>query len=337
MRTPRIKETSGGYYHVMSRVVDRRMVLDKKEKERFCKLMRRVEIFSGVRILTHAAMANHFHILCYVPAPEAVSDAEFGVRLAALYDPIVVKNHMTHLALLRENGRDELAEAFKAPFVKRMHDLSEFMKTLKQRFSQSFNARHRRKGTLWEERFKSILVQGSRGALATIAAYIDLNPVRAGIVSDPRHYRFSGYGEAVGGSSRAREGVASIMRTLGDDSTWRATHGAYRQFLYSEGVEPPVTDSAGHRRGGFSQEELQKVIDAGGKLTLPQTLRCRVRYFSDGLIIGSQAYVDDRFQHYRDRFGLKRHTGARPIRGAKLDDLFTARRLMLRPITVSSG
>jgi hypothetical protein len=78
------------------------------------------------------------------------------------------------------------------------------MKTFKQRATQSYNTRHGRKGTLWEERFKSILIQGHSGnALATVAAYIDLNPVRARIVSDPKDYRFSGYGEAMAGSKKA--------------------------------------------------------------------------------------------------------------------------------------
>jgi hypothetical protein len=52
-------------------------------------------------------------------------------------------------------------------------------------------------GTLWEGRFKSVLVEGTGQTLSTMAAYIDLNPVRAGIVKDPADYRWSGYAEAV--------------------------------------------------------------------------------------------------------------------------------------------
>ncbi|MGY8697004.1 MAG: transposase, partial [Verrucomicrobiia bacterium] len=84
-----------------------------------------------------------------------------------------------------------------------MGDVSLFMKELKQRFSIWYNKSHRRQGTLWGERFKSVLVQDDPFALMTIAAYIDLNPVRAGIVSDPVEYRYCGYGEAMGGSKIA--------------------------------------------------------------------------------------------------------------------------------------
>lgn len=82
-----------------------------------------------------------------------------------------------------------------------MHDLSEFMKTVLQRFTRWFNRTHSRMGTLWEERFKSVIVESGMAA-RTMAAYIDLNPVWAGMVEDPADYRWSGYGEAVGGGAK---------------------------------------------------------------------------------------------------------------------------------------
>tara|TARA_B100001123_G_scaffold354875_1_gene407626 strand:- start:165 stop:374 length:210 start_codon:yes stop_codon:yes gene_type:complete len=66
----------------------------------------------------------------------------------------------------------------------RMGDLSFFIKELKQWFSIWYNRTHKRYGTLWAERFKSVLVKGVPASLKTIAAYIDLNPVRAGLVED---------------------------------------------------------------------------------------------------------------------------------------------------------
>ena len=95
-------------------------------------------------------------------------------------------------------------------YTRRMHDLSEFMKSLLERFTKWFNRMHSRSGTLWEDRFKSVIVESGTAA-RTIAAYIDLNPVRAGMVNDPADYRWSSYGEAVGGGAKgngkkAREG-----------------------------------------------------------------------------------------------------------------------------------
>ncbi len=68
-----------------------------------------------------------------------------------------------------------------------MNDLSQFMKNLLQRFARWFNRCNSRKRTLWEERFKSVIVEGGHAA-RTMAAYIDLNPVRVGMVEDPAQY-----------------------------------------------------------------------------------------------------------------------------------------------------
>ncbi|MFT5474170.1 MAG: putative transposase, partial [Kiritimatiellia bacterium] len=164
MRTKRIKEQGRAYYHVISRVVDRRFVFDDDEKERFRKIMRAVEAFTGVDVLTYANMDNHFHILLHVPDPKALSDDEVIERLRHLYTPVVVKSLAASLAGLRKGRATEQADAFMARYTNRMYDLSEFMKTLKQCVTQSYNARHKRKGTLWEERFKSLLVEGRGNA-----------------------------------------------------------------------------------------------------------------------------------------------------------------------------
>ncbi|MFT5188909.1 MAG: hypothetical protein ACI9DF_001628 [Verrucomicrobiales bacterium] len=74
------------------------------------------------------------------------------------------------------------------------------MRELKQRFTQRYNKKAKRKGPLWDERFKSVLLENDKTVLLTMAAYIDLNPVRAGLVNDPKDYRWSGYGEAVAGN-----------------------------------------------------------------------------------------------------------------------------------------
>lgn len=85
---------------------------------------------------------------------------------------------------------------------------------------------------LWEERFKSVLVGGTPGALTAVAAYIDLNAVRAGIVGDPKDYRFCGYGEAMGGSKQARDGLCRVLRVGEQEESWDTAAGRYRELLY---------------------------------------------------------------------------------------------------------
>src|SRR5690606_27693693 len=109
-------------------------------------------------------------------------------------------------AILAEEDSEE-ATKWERRLRARMNDVSEFMKTLKQRYTVWHNHTHRRFGTLWAERFKSVLVEDDPGTLKMVAAYIDLNPVRAGLVEDPADYRWSGYGEAMGGGDAARAGL----------------------------------------------------------------------------------------------------------------------------------
>ena len=68
----------------------------------------------------------------------------------------------------------------------------------------------KRTGGLWDERCRSVLVEEGHAA-RVVAGYIDLNPVRAGMVGEAWEYRWSGWGEAAAGGGKAREGIAAVM------------------------------------------------------------------------------------------------------------------------------
>jgi hypothetical protein len=222
-----------------------------------------------------------------------------------------------------------------------MYDVSAFMKTLKQRFSQWYNVRKGRKGTLWEERFRSVLVDGAGDALVTMAAYIDLNPVRAGVVKDPKDYRWCGYGEAMAGVSAALEGVQFLAMALqgGREESPAGSLEVYRRHLYLEGDErrEAVGPDGRPARGALSAGEVAKVLEAKGKLPLSEYLRCRVRYFCDGAVFGGREYVEGIFKEHRKRFGPKRKNGARRMRGLEETRLYTVRDLRKQTLAVSEG
>jgi hypothetical protein len=215
-----------------------------------------------------------------------------------------------------------------------MHDISEFFKALKQRFSQYYNRREDRKGPLWEERFKSLLIEHSEHALSVIAAYIDLNPVRAGIVKDPKDYRYCGYAEALGGSQTAQEGLREVIPSLDINVSWSTLMCAYRKHLYLHGKLNKSGFDGATRKGGFSDEEIEQVLKNNGRLPIQVLLHCRIRYFSDGLVLGSQDFVDEIFFKYRDRFSDRRQTGARFMRSGDWQGLCTMRELKLGHISL---
>lgn len=330
------KEEEFAYYHCVSRVIERRFYFRKKQKEQFLKLMRAYEEFCGVRVLTYCILENHFHILLEVPkrpAPELLPGDGELVRLArnaGCFDWATLEQDLQRFR--RESQHDQ-AEALRERFFRRMWDVSWFMRLLKQRFSQWFNASKSRKGHLWESRFRSVLIEGAGPALATIAAYIDLNPIRAGIVTDPKDYRWSGYGEAVAGGRLARAGLQQAWQALRNGKVGlKIAMAEYRSFLYESGqaVEPDEHGRGGRR--GFTPEEIEEVIARYGQLTLAEALGCRVRYFCDGAALGSRAFVDRVFQSHRGCFGPNRKTGARRLKGIGTQDLFVARALRVRPL-----
>jgi len=79
------------------------------------------------------------------------------------------------------------------------------------------------------------------------------------------------------------------------------------------------------------REKALEVLARGGKPSQADYLRCKVRYFSDGVVIGRKAFVDEMFAAFRDRFGPKRKDGAGPLRGLAGDSpdarLFNLRQL----------
>jgi putative transposase len=327
------------FYHCISRVVDRRFVLGAEQKEKFRALMRIYEKFSGCRVTAYCLMDNHFHLLLEVPPrpQDGLSDAELLKRLAAIYSEGFVAEVAGELAEARRQVAEGLAEEsvvvgrIHERFSYRMHDLGEFMKGVLQRYTQWHNRTHSRTGRLWEDRFKSVIVEDGVAA-KTMAAYIDLNPVRAGMVKDPADYRWSSYGEAIGGGARgngktARAGLVRALRAhqgvAADAAFWaNDVSREYRRTLMA-GAVGKSTESIGRdgkvavktARKGISNEHANKEREMDGAIPLGKMLRCRIRYFTAGAVIGSRSFVDEAFEKSRDRFGLNRKSGARKLKG----------------------
>ncbi len=185
------------------------------------------------------------------------------------------------------------------------------------------------------DRYKSVVVEDGE-ALRTMATYIDLNPVRAGLVKDPKDYRWCGYAESVAGSKRARRGLCRVMERPLD--SWvekpikkakgsRTAAAFYRGWLFEKGT-------ATEKRRGVDVDEREKVRSSDGKLSRAELVRCRVRYFSDGVALGSRKFVEELFQGRREHFGAKRVDGARKIRELAESEceLFSLRALRVQAV-----
>ena len=345
MRRPRVKAPDGhaaAYYHCVSRVVGREFLLGEAEKEQFVRYMRLYEKLYGLRIISYAVMSNHFHILVEVPqrpAEEALpNDKELVSHVRSCLGDEAATSLEWELSHFRDQNNDAAAEALREKWFARMWDVSRYMKVLKQRFTQWYNGRYNRRGTLWEDRFRSVLVQGAGAALKTMAAYIDLNPVRAKICDDPKDYRWCSYGEAVAGGKKAAQAL-QWLHSFRVDSHGAVPHDSQDQAMpvrealerwrcYLFGVpfserareeelekEQGVAGTASLFRNRISREEALKVMKEGGRLKRSDYLRCRVRYFSDGAALGSKEFVEEVFEGARELFSPNRKDGARTLKG----------------------
>jgi putative transposase len=309
-----------GVYHCVSRVVDRQRVLGDVEREVMRKMLWRVAAFCGVELLTYCLMGNHFHVLVRVGKPQGeVADAEVFARAEGYYadgQSLAQKEHWAEIQRAYRKGGGEWAgwvERLRA----RMGDVSWFMRLFKQGFSVWFNRGRDRTGTLWERRFTSVLVEDAPLAVATVAAYIDLNPVRAGLVKDPKAYRWCGYAEALARGKRRRPSLCCLFT----GKTWEEALALYRLILFNKGTTP----TGG--RAGISPEARKAVQVERGQLSLGSLVRHRVRYFTAGAVVGSRAFVEACFLDFRERFGKKRRSGARAMRGGDWEGLASLRDL----------
>lgn len=302
MRIARIKPKGRDIvYHCVSRIVGGQFLLGNVEKESFRRMMWTQAEFCGVEIVAYCLMSNHVHLLVRVPKSTQIDDRSLLNRVTHLYG---AKSTLTkRLKNLLETTKS-IPSGQRNALLARMGDISVFNKELKQRFSTWYNRRNGRFGTLWAERFRSTIVEGVAETMRIVAAYIDLNPVRAGLVTDPKDYRFCSYAEALSGGQKSQNAIMGFYPS----GTWQRISSSYREYLFVKGGLPGHSKKIAMERGAILRE-----IKAGARLSAAQLLRLKIRYFSDGLALGSTSYINKLFDENRNRFGPRKRTGAHSL------------------------
>ncbi len=280
-------------YHVMSRTALDGFVLGDIEKEYFLNLLKRLSKVYFSEVLGFCLMGNHFHLLVRMHPGEAYDDEEIKTRFSVYYG---------------DEPKIPISEGQIPYFRKKWESLSEYVKELKQGFSRFYNRRHHRKGFFWSDRYKSVIVDNGE-TLINCLAYIDLNPVRAGIVSKPEEYRWASLGYHVQRKNDDR--FLSLDFGLMEFGLKNATERLkdYRRFVYEKGG---VTGTENERKKDFNLNEIDR-------------FRYRTRYFTDSGIIGSKVFVDRFYQEFKHHF-LSKHE-KRPKGIAGLAGIYSLKRL----------
>jgi REP element-mobilizing transposase RayT len=301
-RTPRILITGDPTaYHIMSRTALEGFPLGDVEKEYFVSVVRKVSKLYFVEILGFCCMSNHFHLLARMHAETDYSDEVVKKRLANFY------------------GEDCVFEDEQLQTIRqKLESLSEYVREIKVRFARYYNKTHGRRGYFWGDRFKSVVVENGE-TLINCLAYIDLNPVRAGLVKRPEDYRWNSIGSHL--QSNNKDDFLSLDFGLREFGVLGAKERLrrYRRFLYETGA----VDKGKGAQLDSSLVEKERKNDF--QITRARRFRYRTRYFTDSGIIGGKVFVLETYRKVKATLKAKRDKVPKRISG--LSGIYSLKRL----------
>jgi REP element-mobilizing transposase RayT len=187
------------YYHVVARCVRRAWLwgydayAGKDYSHRKHWVMQRLRTLSGtfaIDLCAYAIMSNHYHLVVRVDRERGLqwSKEEVVQRWTQLFgEPLPIQRWRNGSASAAERG---IAEQLIECWRKRLIDISWYMRSLNEYLARRANAEDACTGRFWEGRFKSQALLDEAGLL-TAMAYVDLNPVRAGIAATPEESEFT--------------------------------------------------------------------------------------------------------------------------------------------------
>lgn len=302
-RIPRMVRTDSGQktvYHVISRTALDGLPFKATEKDELVRIIKRFSMVYAVKVLGFSVMGNHFHILVEVTPPSMLSNDEVRRRFKLLYPK---DSHFP------EGQLDDFRERFCS--------LSWYVKDIKQTFSRAYNRKKKRRGTLWGERFKSVIVEKGETVINCLS-YIDLNAVRAGIVKRPENYRWCSIGHHV--QTENRDSFLSLdfgLEEFGVEASQRLK--TYRDYLYHAGAVKK------HGKASIPNPILEEEKANGFELNQTRLFRYRSRYFTDSGIIGSKAFVLSTYEEFKDRLYGGRKRIPRLVKG--VEGMYSMKRL----------
>lgn len=235
MPRPRNKEFNT-VHHLTSRIAHRVFFLKKEERNDFVSLMTRVSAFSGVELIGWCIMNNHFHIYAYLPEPPQMTDEEVLARFKALkgdaeriFNDDGFGNECPTLGASLDEGRKKARAERMAAIRHRMYSIAEYMRMIKQWFSEDYNRRNGHKGTMWEAIYGDhamFLPEEMDGYedIRDVLAYIHLNPIRAAMTDRFDGYAWSSYAAYRAGDPVAIKGMRLAYAGYDDDAEIAKVH-----------------------------------------------------------------------------------------------------------------
>lgn len=208
-RSAFISLSDTAWYHCVSRCVRRAflcgadLVTGKDFNHRRGWIASRIKELAyifAIDVAAYAVMSNHYHVVAHIDAERALgwSVEEVLTRWTQLFSgPLLVQRYLSPLrAQMGEAEIDKVLEVTQT-YRSRLHDLSWFMRVLNESLARQANAEDECTGRFWEGRFKSQALLDEAALLAAMA-YVDLNPIRAGMAETPEASDYTSIQERLG-------------------------------------------------------------------------------------------------------------------------------------------
>jgi len=291
-------------YHVMSRTALDGFPLKDVEKDFMLDLVKRFSSLYFTEILGFCLMGNHFHLLVKMIPENRFTDEQIQKRFERFY------------------GDNRGFAEGQIPYLReKLSSLSEFMRVIKVGFARYYNRRHNRRGYFWGDRFKSVIVDKGE-TLVNCLAYIDLNPLRAGLVDRPEDYRWNSLGYHLQTHNKDQFLSTNFGFKEFNVKSSKERIKRYRRYVYEAGaINRPDKMQAQVIDDKMVENERKKEFE----ISRISRFRYRTRYFTDSGIIGSKEFVSENYQRFKHLFYSKHEKKPKPIKG--LDGMYSLKRL----------
>ena len=202
-RSTLVDIASTSYYHCMARCVRRAFLCGEDHltgnnyehrKAWVIERLRELSSVFAIEICAYAVMSNHYHVVLHINAEQGTrwKDQEVLMRWQQLFSaPLLVQKYLT--GYLLPKAELQKVKEYASLFRQRLQDISwltSFMRCLNEHLARRANKEDQCKGRFWEGRFKSQALLDEAAVLSCMA-YVDLNPVRAGVASLPEESDFT--------------------------------------------------------------------------------------------------------------------------------------------------
>jgi len=209
-RKSQISLSDTPYYHCMGRCVRRAFLCGKDSltgkdyshrKEWIVGKLRELSEIFAIEVCAYAVMSNHYHVVLKVnnEYSEQMPDDEVIERWMQLFNGNVLIQRYLNNECKTQGELDKVQETIKC-WRERLSDISWFMRCLNETIARRANAEDNCSGRFWEGRFKSQALLNDQAVLSCMA-YVDLNPIRAGIADSLDESEFTSI------EQRVRDGV----------------------------------------------------------------------------------------------------------------------------------